>query len=306
MTQCDVIGFGAAHWDRLYTTLAPARLGTSNPVSLATSPGGVARNVMAGLARMGIPAGIVSILGTDPAGDELLARLVASGLDCSGMMRAPDAPTASYTAILDSSGELIIGAADMAIYDRFDAGEVLRVAGTAAEAGWWFADANLPFDCLGVLGRLFRRPPLAVDAVSTLKAPRLRTLLDCIDLLFCNVDEARVLLERDDGDAEALALALLERGVDAVVVSAGADGLAYGEEGQVARLAALPVPVIDVTGAGDALMAGALYALLDGAPLEAAASFGVASAGMALRTKGADGSFLFPGGSDDDGRNVTA
>jgi len=60
---------------------------------------------------------------------------------------------------------------------------------------------------------------------------------------------------------------LLNRGVEQVVVTRGALGVsAWSADGRV-DAPAVPVPVVDVIGAGDAFTAGYLSALLDGEPV---------------------------------------
>ncbi|MBL8573766.1 MAG: carbohydrate kinase [Hyphomicrobiaceae bacterium] len=287
MKQFDVIGFGAAHWDRLHTTLEPACLGSSNPATTTSRPGGVARNVIAGLARMGLDVGLVSIIGRDAVGDELVDKLCAGRIDCAGLVRC-DLPTACYTAVHNVDGELIIGTADMAIYDALTVEDLRPLAAARAAALWWFADTNLSATALQFLATCSDRPPLAVDAVSVVKARRLLPIIDQIDLLFCNLDEARVLAGFVDGKLADVAGALLGKGVGAVVVSNGAEGIAFGEEGMVLNSPALRGAVVDVTGAGDALMAGVLFALVGDATLEAATSYGLAAAAIAVETRGAD------------------
>ena len=284
MTGDRILCIGAAHPDRKARALGPVVPGSSNPVRLTTAWGGVARNVAEALARLGAAAGLVSRVGGDAEGDRLVASLAALGIDTGLVARVPGAATASYTALLEPTGELVVGLADMAIYDGMDAAFFAplrpRLAGHAA----WLVDANLPEAGLAAL--LADRPAgtlVAADAVSVAKAPRLAAHLPRLDLLFCNVAEAAALAGA--GTVEAMARGLLERGAGAVIVTQGAAGALCADAAGLHQLPAAPASLRDVTGAGDSLVAATLLARLDGATLPAALARGLAAAALTIASE---------------------
>jgi len=287
VTGDRILCIGAAHPDRKARALGPVVPGSSNPVRLTTAWGGVARNVAETLARLGAGAGLVSRVGDDAEADRLLAALAGLGIDTGLVARVSGAATASYTAFLDPAGELVIGLADMAIYDGMDAAFFAplrpRLAGHAA----WFVDANLP--AVGLAALLADRPAgtlVAANAVSVAKAPRLAAVLPRLDLLFCNLAEAAALAGRGPGhDVEALARDLLARGAGAVVVTRGAGGALCADAGGLQPLAAPPAIPRDVTGAGDALVGATLLARLGGLRLADAVGRGLAAAALTVASE---------------------
>ena len=72
-------------------------LGTSNPGSVFTDDGGVARNVAVNLMRLGREVVLCSRVGNDEAG----RRVLAQSVDTSLVTVSEGRPTASYTAILE-------------------------------------------------------------------------------------------------------------------------------------------------------------------------------------------------------------
>ncbi|MFO1056144.1 MAG: PfkB family carbohydrate kinase [Dongiaceae bacterium] len=189
-----VLCIGAAHIDRRARLQAAPVPGSSNPVAMTAGWGGVARNVAEGLARLGTGVALLSRLGPEAEADRLLAALAAAGVDAAAVVRSAAAATASYTAVLDPAGELVIGLADMAIYDGMDAAFFAARAALLRRHRAWFADANLP---AAGLARLLAAKPagafVAANTVSVAKAPRLAGLLGAVDLLFCNRAEAAAL-----------------------------------------------------------------------------------------------------------------
>ncbi len=170
----------------------------------------------------------------------------------------------------------------MAIFDRFEASDIKRLARSFAAAGWVFADCNLPASVLAALIERAADAPfrLALDPVSVTKAARLPPRLAGLDLLILNLDEAVALTGSDD--PEEAVDRLLGRGVSAVVLTGGSGPVRIAsEEGR----ALVPVPaatVIDVTGAGDALIGATLAGLATGGALVESVRSAVRIAALAV------------------------
>jgi pseudouridine kinase len=271
--------FGAVAMDTRLASRAALVPATSNPVAASERPGGVGRNLAMTLAGLGATVTLASRIGADATGDALLAALAAGGIDTHAVTRSTIHPTARYWAVLESTGELALGLADMAVLDELE--PVAIEPAMAAPADAWLVDCNLPTACIAHLLRSPRRPPLvAVDTVSTAKVPRIAADLARIDLLCTNAAEAGVLT--GDGPREVLAARLLAMGTGRVVMGLGAAGLVLADELGVERLAALPIAPRDVTGAGDALAAAVLFGLLAGLDLRVAARIGRLAAAAAI------------------------
>ena len=275
-----LVCIGGAVLDRKYHARKPLIFETSNPVDGYRSFGGVARNVAENLARLEVAVSFISIVGDDDTGRSILRHLRDLGADVSQVITTTERPTAEYAAILDPANDLVLGIADMAIFDLFAPSHLDRFWPHLAAASWVFVDCNLPAVTLQALiarkqGARFR---LAVDTVSSPKAMRLPKDLSGADLLFTNEDEANAMLGRSDPDqrlsAKDAAAALRAAGAAEVIVTRGAHGLAFASESGVAFMRSVPAHPVDITGAGDAMIAGTLYRLLSGEPLDLAARTG--------------------------------
>jgi len=131
--------------------------------------------------------------------------------------------------------------------------------------------------------------PLAVDTVSTRKAERLRPLLKDklpIHLLALNRDEAAVLAGgkvQSDAGLKRAAGALHRLNVEHVLIGLSDRGTyASTAEADGIRVRPFPVELSDVTGGGDAALAGAICGLLDQQPLAEAARWGQAAAALTV------------------------
>ncbi|HZH53464.1 MAG TPA: carbohydrate kinase family protein [Microvirga sp.] len=279
----QVICIGGAAVDRKYHARQPIVPETSNPVSSERSFGGVARNVAENLSRLRVPCSLVSLVGQDENGRAMLQHLAQLGIDSRHVHVSEEHVTAEYVAVLQPSGDLAVGLADMAIFDAFGPVRLQEIWPDLPSSAWLFADCNLPADTLHALLDLSRRQSrlLAVDAVSTAKAMRLPGDLRGVGLLFLNRDEARALTGRSLPPAEA-ASALLRRGAARIVLTCGPDGVVVADASGVATLPSGTVRIVDATGAGDALIAASLTGLMRGLPLADAARLGMLAARLTL------------------------
>lgn len=256
-----VICFGAAHVDIRARSLGPIVGGTSNPVETSWARGGVAGNVAAWLAGLGCETHLVTRLGRDGAGAGVIGELQTLGIGVSGTSRSGTAPTANYTAALDPVGELHIGLADMAIYDELTPERIDAALTELGNADAWFVDTNLPEASIAYLSSARPRATLfAADTVSRAKESRLRPALARLDILVTNVAEAASLIPSSTPEDAGAALRVL--GIDHVLIGRGANGVLYCNEHGVSLHPSESARVVDVTGAGDALVAGMVFGIL--------------------------------------------
>ncbi len=283
-----IVCLGGATVDRKYLSKRPLQPGTSNPVTSRRSFGGVARNVAETLSRLGAPSSLVSVVGDDENGRSLVRHLQASGVDATRVIAMSGHATAEYAAVLGPDNGLAFGIADMEILDTMTVDDVQRAWPTMAAATWVFADCNLPEAVLRwLLGRrASARFRLAIDTVSARKALRLPGDLRGVDVLFLNVTEAVAMLEAPtDLSPRALTAALQARGAAAVVLTSGAAGLTVATGRSVSSVPGVSCKVVDVTGAGDALIAGTLARLIAGDRLPEACRVGMLAAALTIESE---------------------
>ena len=271
-----VVVVGGINADLKARTTAPLVPGTSNPGTATFTPGGVGRNVAENLAHLGRPVALVGVVGDDDLGRLVLDATAAAGVDVSHVRTHPG-PTGSYTALLDHRGELVAGVADMAAADATSPEDVLRAADVVAGAGMVVLDGNLPVATFTAARALAAEHgvPVVVDPVSVPKAARL-------------AEEVRDLLAvtPSQGELEALGgvAALLARGVALVWERRGASGsvLHAGSGAGAVELAAPVTEVVDVTGAGDAMLAAWCHAVLSGRGHTEAAAYAHEAAALTV------------------------
>jgi len=273
MKSGPVVVAGGLNTDILSRLPAPLQLGTSNPAHTTFSPGGVGRNLAQNLAQLGVPTCLLGVVGDDAFGQSLLSLTAASGVDVSGVLRR-DGPSGSYLAVLTEQGELHAGLSSMALTAGLSDADAQRWASTLDMASALIVDANLPPE---VVARLLeeaarRGVPSVLEPVSAPKAGRLRALLSpARPLWLLSPDRAELaalteldLTAADDAALLQAARQLRQCGADHVLITLGPRGSWLVGEGPPIATPAYQAQVQDVTGAGDALLAGLIAACWHG------------------------------------------
>ena len=264
---------------------AVAAAGDSNQGQIATSAGGVARNIAENLARLGSAVQLITGLGDDGFSISVRASLNIPLLDLSACYAPPNTPSDSYLSLYDMKGELVSAVNQMRLVNKLTPSYLQRFETQITGATMIIADCNLPPDTIYWLAVLPDRPTLFFDGVSMEKITRLQSCLDRIDGLKCNRPEAAALLNcAVHATPDQLVAELHQRGVDVVLLSLGSEGVQLGRAGQQLHFPLLEPPqnIASVAGAGDALLAGFLHSRFNGESDEVAMHFGLRAAQLSL------------------------
>lgn len=276
---------GGSNLDVKARSSAKATPGTSNPGHGSMAPGGVGRNIAENLARLGNRVHLVSVVGRDPQGSNLLDHTAAAGVRIEHVART-DRPTGSYTAILDSDGELLVAIAAMDATADLGPDEIRSARDVIATAGLVVLDGNLRRDAFECALDLASGVRVIFEPVSVPKAMALRDVVDeRIYAITPSRDELAALSglpTRTDRQLRAASRAMHDRGVELVWTTLGASGSLLSKPTSAVEIPAIPVPVHDVTGAGDSMLGAFCHVLLDGGSAEEAARFGHAAASLTI------------------------
>ncbi len=279
----DIVG-------RLDSELQP---GASNPARIRTSYGGVARNVAENLARLEQSAKLLSVVGRDRPGDELLEYTAAAGVDVSAVIRTDLYPTGFYMGVLDSRAHLRFAVDDMRVMSEFTPEILQQNQALFENASLVFVDGNLSEATLKAAVAMAKRAkiPICADPASSVLAERLKPHLGKLHLIKSNVAEAVALTGQpfESSDPKAAleaARALLAMGVDIAIVTLAEFGVVYASSETSGHVPAIQTPIIDPTGAGDALTAAVLYGLISEMELDDAVRLGISAASLTLRHSG--------------------
>ena len=311
---------------------ARLRAGSSTPGAVRQNPGGVARNIAEGLARLVGDAGpaplLISAVGDDVAGRALIDAWRALGGDTRGVRVCTGASTPVVATVLDHDGEVAASVADTQTAETgLDADWIAKHADSIGQSTVLVLDGNCAESTIaaavdaaervvGAWANGEQKPLVWFEPVSVAKSIRATEVLAKLDFTSPNAGECRAMANavrarqgvaplpmdssvfefRNIDDAVSTICddveTLLRAGVRRVVLTLGSLGCVLVTSDRSWRhVPALTdgagrPPLRSLVGAGDALVAGAVAALMAGREEEAAMAVGVASARRAAEADG--------------------
>ncbi|KGR89981.1 carbohydrate kinase [Ureibacillus massiliensis 4400831 = CIP 108448 = CCUG 49529] len=284
-----IVVIGGANVDRKFHLNNEVRYGTSNIASSHSSVGGVARNIAENLGRLGNSVKLITIMGNDQDAYQI-EQESSTYINFDLVEKRENETTGSYTAILSNDGELILGLANMAIYDSLIPAVLEKHESTLINSKCIVVDLNCPKETVEYLKNIaeVRNVPFAIVPVSSPKMKNMPSDLKGVTYFICNLEEVEMYLNgRIESliDCEVAVKQLLELGAENVVLTMGDKGVYIGNYSGRKHLEAVKVnDVVDVTGAGDAFVGATLHGVLNGDSFEDAVQLGLYNASKTLES----------------------
>jgi sugar/nucleoside kinase (ribokinase family) len=255
-------------------------------VTAAGSAGGAALV----LAKLGAEVRSAGAIGTDAAGDMLLALLARDGVDTSLLARRDDVQTSASVLPIRPDGSRpafhVVGAngtygPDDVDWDAIGDATHLHLGGPEFMGGEAAAQ---------ILGVARER---GITTSADILAPGDPGVLEWIAPALAELDyllpnEEQVLGFTGETDLVAGARALMERGAGCVAATRGAEGAVVVSSDGVEEVPAFDFDVVDTTGCGDAFSAGFLRGLSLGRSRRDSAVLGCAAAALVAQGLGSD------------------
>lgn len=264
----DILCIGSVLWDVIGRSPSVMRQGSDVPGRITRLPGGVAMNIAMALVRFGLRPAVLTSIGRDAEGAELITACERLGVDTTLAYRSDDLPTDRYMAVEGANG-LIAAIADAHSLELAGAKILAPLMDgrlgqpDAPYQGQIALDGNLTQALLEqiALSPAFARADLRVAPASPGKAERLLPFLrHPRAVLYVNLEEAGLLCHCDFPDAASAAQGLMARGAARVLVTDGGNPAAEGSAAGVISATPPQVLVTRVTGAGDTFMAAHIAA----------------------------------------------
>ncbi|HET6946518.1 MAG TPA: PfkB family carbohydrate kinase [bacterium] len=280
---------GGVNVDMLAVPAAPLVPGVSNPGRVRIGAGGAGRNVAENLARLGVATRLIASADAHPLTDLAITQTAQAGVDTSGILRVPG--RGNYYVAIEDAGAVRWAVSDMPAAETLTPGDLDARASFLREAAVVVVDANLQPATITRAAELAARGHLCLLPVSPAKAPKVRAVLAHAALLVLGIPEAEVLSGtkiRTPQEALRAAQQLRPAPEASVVLTMGDRGVAWVMGGQALWADPVPGLVVDPTGAGDAVAAVALHAVITSLDPRRAARLAMVAAAMTVGVEGAN------------------
>ena len=256
----------------------------SNPGHIDVGYGGVARNIAHNLALLGTRPQLFTVFGGDLFGGLLLDHCKQQGIDVHLSERDSSQRSGIYLCINNHGGEMIAAVADTEAIRLITPEWLEKKAGEINRAEFIIADANISEDSLRWLMENVTAP-LFIDGVSSTKAHRVvnalrKMKLPYLHTLKLNLKEA-LAVTNTTSYADA-AQALLNMGIAHVYITLSGEGVYCRNAAEEWLFPILPGEIVNTTGAGDAFLAGVVFAHAKGIAFPQTAQYGLMAARATL------------------------
>ncbi|MGV6987502.1 PfkB family carbohydrate kinase [Testudinibacter sp. P80/BLE/0925] len=287
--QQRVVTIGGTNMDIAGYPLNNIVFADSNLGKIKCTPGGVGRNIAQNIAMLGKESHLISVVGDDLYGETVLERTKQAGAHVDRCYKLHNETTSTYLSLLDKNGEMVVAINDMDILTHLTPALLSSRLDFIQHADVIVLDCNLMEKTLAWIFSNCGDIPIFVDPVSTFKAIKIRHWLSHVHTLKPNRLEAETLSgiaikHRDD--VAKVAEWFHEQGVIRLVLSMGAEGVYFSEQSGIDGWSApLKVNTVNVTGAGDAMMAGLACCWLENMTLQESVRYAQGCSAMALSSE---------------------
>jgi pseudouridine kinase len=277
----EILLIGGSNVDYLAESAKKLIRKDSNPGCLRISFGGVGRNIVENLARLGNKVTFITGIGSDAFGKAMVEDLEKRNVKV--IYPKQDVSSSSYLAILDATGDMDVAVCDSRAIDNLSFAFVREHKELLEKREYIVAETNLSQQTLKDLICSYPDKKWLIEAVSTSKVKKVKSLLSSIYLLKGNLMEAEEAADFFEDDIEALINVLLKKGVKNVVITQGANSVWYGNEKGIDQVPVIPAAkVVSTNGAGDAMFAGIVDKINAGKSLREAIEFGMKLSSLKL------------------------
>jgi fructokinase len=260
-----VVCFGETLWDMLPT---------------GKQAGGAPMNVAYHLQKLGKDPAVISRIGFDELGKQLIETLEAKNICTDYFQMDEEKPTSVVQAEIKGSHEMVYTILDEVAWDYIEYNEELAALVKAAD---YFVFGSLAMRGKQTAGTLLQLLPLAKNKVLdiNLRPPfynrhTVELLLTHANIVKMNVAELELITGwfapfNSENDRMLMLKDRFE--LDTIIVTQGAKGAIVNKGNAFYTCKGIPVTVEDTVGSGDSFLAAILARVMEGAAMEEALAF---------------------------------
>lgn len=251
--------------------------------------GGKGANQAVAAARLGANVNFIGCIGDDDIGRAMKTAFAQNGINTRSIVEVKHETTGIAMIQVAESGEnsIVISAGANA---HLNENQVAHVAEDIYKADYLLMQLETPLSAVKKAAELAKAHQTKVILNPAPAQPLPDELLSLLDMITPNETEAEILTGIkvvDLDSAKQAAQIFHQKGIETVLITLGAKGVYFSQQGQGDIIAGFPVQAVDTTAAGDTFNGGLVTALLEGKTYTEAIRFAHAAAAISVTRKGA-------------------
>ena len=258
----------------------------SNIGSIELSLGGVGRNIAENCTKLNLNTKLISAIGDDVFGKKILDHSIEIGLNMADSLMLKNQMTSVYLSVLDQNHDMSVAINAMKSIDFITVDFIKTKKSIIQSAQVVVMDANLSEEVLIEVAS-YTDAPIFIDTVSSVKALKLKSILNKVDTLKPNQLEAQILTGiqiRTDEDIVKAANKLHEFGVKNVFISLGSKGVYASTKSEAYFYMNPRIVVKNTTGSGDAFISALVYARINDLSLKETVQCALSAAALCAQS----------------------
>lgn len=177
---------GGANIDIISIPFISSKEKDSHPGTVEISAGGVARNIAENLSCLNIPVKLITAIGDDDFGKQIIQDSDQKNIDISHTLQITQEKTSCYNAILDADADLFFSVADMQIVNKITPQYIALKQEIIANSAICVLDTNLSRETIEAIVCNIKGPYYVLDTVSGIKSKKIQGLVGYFDLIKTN------------------------------------------------------------------------------------------------------------------------
>ena len=281
-----VVAIGGSNIDIIGQPFEKLLFKNSNKSKINISSGGVIRNIAENLSKLNCKCHLITVFGNDDFGSFLKNNLKHSLVKVNHSLTIRSAKTSTYMSVNDNKGEMVVALNDTKIIDYLTPEFLKTKETTINNSRAIVIDANLNEDVLAYVFENFKKKYIFADPVSVSKCRKLKKYLTNINVLKPNLEEAKFLfdLKNSKDHISEISSSLSKLHIKKLIISLGDKGIISYNNGEIKNIPTIKQDIVNVNGAGDALMAGLIHGYMKNWDWDYTIKFCVSMASIALQS----------------------
>ena len=268
-----VVGVGATNVDLYCKSNIEIREHFDHPSTIHYTSGGVTRNILENITKLGLPCKLLTAVGKDIYGNYLLEKIAKVGIDNKNIAVIKGGRTGLFVQVQDKDNDMHLAMCDMGILKHINVDYIKKKAKVFKNASAIVLDPSLDNEVLEYIFDNFRDTPIFLDPISDIYAKKIRPYLKHLYCIKPNKSELGVLANMKIDTHEDLLTAykkVLDKGVKKIYVSLGKDGCMYNDDNNtvLTRKFREVDNVVNASGAGDSFFAAIIYSFVNNVNLD--------------------------------------
>ena len=261
-----VVGIGACNIDLYAKSKTEIKKHYDHPSNITSSAGGVTRNVLETIGRLGVKTYLLTCIGNDKFG-ELIIEKSSEYVDFSKAKIIPNIETSKFIQVFDNNNDMLLAVCDMSIINNLDINYIKENDELIKNASAIIIDPSINIEVIDYVLNNYKDNYIFLDPVSDHYASVIKDHINNVFAIKPNKKELEKLIDKEINTEQEIidsCKEIVNRGVKNVVVTTGGYGSYLVNKDEVIPVKFKRIDnVVNASGAGDSFFAVLIYSFIN-------------------------------------------